>query len=136
MTYGPNRLIALGAGVGALAFLGLIVGIQDQTGRLLYVLAGLALLALCVNDLWWNPRLVVDARGLTLRTPGHSGLIGWPDIEEIRVDERARLGLSARTLEIDAAESLVILSRRALGGTDPRDVAAIIDAFRPPAAPG
>jgi hypothetical protein len=131
LRFGPNRWLATGFGVVALAFLALALSVDDRNGRLLYSLAALVLVAVCALDLIWNPRLVLDAQGLHLHTPTSSGLVAWSDVERVHVDDRSRLGLSSRTLEIDAGAQLVILSRRALGGTEPRDVAAMIETYRP-----
>jgi hypothetical protein len=130
LSFGPNRWLAAGCGALALAFLGLAFDVDDRNGRLLYSLAALVLVAVCALDLIWNPRLVLDAGGLHLHTPIASGLVAWPDVERVHVDDRSRLGLSSRTLEIDAGDQLVILSRRALGGAEPRDVAALIATYR------
>ena len=56
--------------------------------------------------------------------------LGWDDVEQVRADDRLRLGLRTTTLEIDAGAVLVVLSRRAIGA-DPAEAAALINAFRP-----
>jgi hypothetical protein len=131
LRFGPNRWLAVGFGVVALAFVGLALSVDDRNGRLLYALAALILIAVCSLDLIWNPRLVLDVNGLHLHTPTTSGLVAWSEVERVHVDDRSRLGLSSRTLEIPAGAKLVILSRRALGGAEPRDVAAMIQTYRP-----
>ncbi len=130
--YGPNRAFAAAMGVVWLAFVVLWWTTSDRPGRLLYGLAALVLLAVCAGDLIWNPRLTVLATGVRIHSPGTRASLTWDEIETVRVDSRGHLGLAARTLEIDAGEHLIVLGQRSLGA-DPRDVAGVIDAFRPPA---
>ena len=103
----------------------------DAPGRVLYLLAAVVLGVLSAGDLLVNPRLIVDPAGLRVRSALSTSVVGWAEIEDIRVDERSRLGLASRTLEIDAGDRLIVLSGRALG-TDVRTVAGLIAAFRVP----
>jgi Bacterial PH domain len=128
--FGPDRRLAGAAAVGALVFLGLTLLSGDPEQR---ILAGLAALALAVNagvDLYFWPRLRVDAQAITLRTPTVRAKLAWTRQPIVRVDEHSRLGLSSHTLEIDVDELLVVLSRHALG-TDPLEVQSVIEAWRP-----
>jgi hypothetical protein len=102
----------------------------DPAGRLLGGIAGAGLLILAGTDLAWRPRLAANGGGVAVRTPGRTARLPWTQITGVRVDERQRLGLTSRTLEIDAGDDLIVLGRRSLG-TDPRDVAAVLDALRP-----
>jgi hypothetical protein len=129
LRYGPNRLIALSLVVGAVLFIGTAIGTGDRSGRLIYLAAGLLLAVVAASDLIFRVRLVVSSAGISVHAPTTRLRIDWADIDIVRVDERSRLGLSARTLEIDAGEQLVLLSQRSLG-QDARTVAAEIDAFR------
>lgn len=129
LAYGPDRRLSVAYAVGAAIFLALAIGTGDAPGRLLYALAAVVLAALVVGDLSARPRLVVDRTGLLVRTPLSTARLAWTDIEDVTVDERARHGLAARTLEIDAGARLLVLSGRSLGA-DPRAVAGVIAAFR------
>lgn len=108
----------------------LVAVFADPAGRLLGGVAGVGLLILAGTDLAWRPRLAANGGGLSVRTPGRTARLPWAQIAEVRVDERQRLGLTSRTLEIDAGDDLIVLGRRSLG-TDPRDVAAVLDSLRP-----
>jgi len=54
--------------------------------------------------------------------------IPWAEVEAIRVDQRSRLGLSSRLLEVDTGETVHLFSGRELGA-DPADVAASLHTF-------
>ena len=130
LSYGPNRLIGAGAAVVAAVAVALALTTGDRAGRTLYLLAALALAAVAALDLIWNPRLTADQKGLVVRSPTGGAALAWHDVDAIRVDERSRYGLASRTLEVDAGHRLILVSQRALGGADPRDVAALLEAFR------
>jgi hypothetical protein len=117
--------LAAAAGVLLLA----LTAYTDAPGRILGVAAGLGLLALAGSDLVWRPRLAVDEGGLSVHTPGRRLRLPWDRVTDIRVDQRQHLGLTNRTLEIDAGDKLVVLGRRSLG-TDPREVAATLATLR------
>jgi hypothetical protein len=128
--FGPDRRIAaLCVGVAALAIATVVVS-HDAAGRLLASVAAAALIAYAVTDLVFWPRLVATAAGLRIRTPATRATLPWAEVDAIRVDERTRLGLMSRTLEVDAGPLLVVFSRRALGN-DPRTVAGLVLAFDP-----
>lgn len=115
---------------GALAILAVLLTVNgDPAARLLYGAAAGGFLALVAADLLLRPRLRADATGLELRTLAARRRLPWSAVERVRVDERARYGLTARTLEIDAGDTLVVLGRRSLGA-DPRDVAAALARIR------
>jgi hypothetical protein len=122
------------AETGFAGFTGLLVllaaAFADTPGRLLGAVAGIGLLGVAATDLAWRPRLAANGGGLLVRTPGRTARLPWTQITAVRVDERQRMGRTSRTLEIDAGDDLIILGRRSLG-TDPRDVAALLDALRP-----
>jgi hypothetical protein len=128
VSFGPSRPLGWAAVAGALAAAGGAALSGDAAGRLLLIGAAILLACVAAGDLLFNPRLIANQAGLTLRTPAQRGTLSWSAISSIRVDERTRLGLASRTLEIDAGELLVVLSRHALGA-DPRDVLPMLAAF-------
>jgi hypothetical protein len=126
--FGPDRrLTALCVVLAAVAVAVAILS-GDSPGR---ILAGIAVLlaGYAITDLAFWPRLVATGSGLTIRTPSTRATLPWAAVDAVRVDERTRLGLMSRTLEIDSGALLVVLSRRALG-EDPRTVADLLEAFR------
>jgi hypothetical protein len=117
-----------------LAAIGIAVWSQDPAGRLLAGLSALILGSYVATDLVFWPRLTASRDGLLIRTPTARTDLAWADVDAIRVDERTRLGLMSRTLEIDAGPFLVVFSRRALGD-DPRTVLGTLEAFDPRSRP-
>jgi Bacterial PH domain len=101
----------------------------DPAGRLLLALAAALLAWIAGTDLVLRPRLRADAGGIEVRTLSFRRALSWAEVSRVRVDERSRYGRSARTLEVDAGDTLVLLSRRALGA-DPREVADALAAIR------
>ncbi len=128
--FGPDRRLTALAGAGMLAVIGLAVTTADASGRLLFVLAAVVLAAYVVTDLVFWPRLAVDTSGLQVRAPCARARRDWAHVDEVRADVRTRYGLRSVTLEIDAGETLIVLSRRALGA-DPDSVADVVRAFDP-----
>ncbi len=120
-------------GLGAVLLLvaGALLAGGDGVGRLLWVVAGLVLAGVALRDALVRTRLSADSVGLTVV----AGLAGkrrlpWEVIDAVRVDERLRLGVRSRLLEVDAGEVLVLLSARDLG-TDPDQVLAALQELRP-----
>jgi hypothetical protein len=130
VSFGPSRALSTACLAGA-AIGGLLACFDgDPAGRLLVGLASAVLLVVGAYDALVTPRLVASAAGLAVRTAGGRADFGWDQIDDVRLDERPRLGLSSRTLEIDAGSALVVLSRHSLG-REPREVFALVSAFRP-----
>jgi hypothetical protein len=102
---------------------------MDAAGQLLFVLLALWLAALVAADLLLRPRLRADVSGLSVRTLSVRARLPWSAVQRVQVDQRSRYGLTARTLELDAGDILVLLGRRSLGA-DPRDVAAALAKIR------
>jgi hypothetical protein len=127
--FGPDLRLSALTGAGALAAAGLAVP-ADPGGRLLFLIAALVLAAYTASDLLFRTRLAVDADGLRVRSPFARADLAWPDVEAVRSDERSRYGLRSVSLEIDAGEHLIVLTRRALGDA-PDAVAAIVRSFDP-----
>jgi hypothetical protein len=128
--FGPDRRLAALWAALTLAAIGIAVWSQDPAGRLLAGLSALILGSYVATDLVFWPRLTASRDGLLIRTPTARTNLAWADVDAIRVDERTRLGLMSRTLEIDAGPFLVVFSRRALGD-DPRTVLGTLEAFDP-----
>lgn len=132
VAFGPSRGLSGACLLGGL-LLGALAGLDgDSAGRLLVGLAALVLIGLGGYDILVTPRLVASSTGLTVRTAGHRNQLRWAEIEDVRLDERSRLGLTSATIEIDAGNTLVVLGRHSLGRA-PRDAFALVSAFRPPA---
>jgi Bacterial PH domain len=118
---------ALAGGGGLLA--GVLAVAADPAGRLLLGVAAVGLLALTAADLLLRPRLAADPAGVQIRTLAVRRRLPWSALERVDVDERNRYGLTARTLELDAGGTLVVLGRRSLGD-DPRQVADALARIR------
>jgi hypothetical protein len=118
------------AAVAGLLALGLVFADGDVVRLVLAaaVAAGLALWA--ARDLLAPVRLTADPEGVTL-VAGFAGRrrLAWSQIERVRVDARPRLGISTQMLEIDAGDSLHLLSEYDLG-VPPGEVAAALQPLR------
>ena len=130
VSFGPDVRLVAATGVLALAAAGAAAASSDHLGTLLFAVAALLLAGYAVTDLICRPRLVADAAGLRVRTPGAFVTLAWPQVDAVRADVRMRHGLRSVALEIDAGERLIVLSRRALG-TDPEQAADLVRAFAP-----
>jgi len=129
-SFGPDRRLTAACGGGSLVALIVAFAVLDTAGRLLFVLVALLLIAYAVSDLVFTPRLVADSSGVTVRTPFGRSDLAWHQIDRIHADARQRYGLRSVTLEIDAGDELVVLSRRALGN-DPEYVSDVVNSFAP-----
>jgi hypothetical protein len=127
--FGPDLRYTAAAGLGALLLAVIVLVTTDAAGRLLFGAAALLLLGYVVCDLTFRPRLVFGPDGLRVHSPLSRVSCAWDDVEAVRADTRSRYGLRAVTLEIDTSETLVVLSRRALGA-DPELVAAFAGEYR------
>jgi hypothetical protein len=117
------------AAAAALALLGVVFA--DEPVRLaLAAAAATALATWAVRDLVAPVRVTADAAGVTV-IAGYAGrrLLPWREIERIRVDARARLGLRTETLEIDAGETLYLFGEYDLGAP-PAEAAARLSDLR------
>jgi hypothetical protein len=119
-TAGAAAIALIAAGLAATA---------DPAGRLLFALLALWLAGLVATDLLLRPRLRADGAGLQVRTFAVRGRLPWSQVQRVRVDQRSRYGLTARALEVDAGDLLLVIGRRSLGA-DPRDVAATLNEIR------
>jgi hypothetical protein len=126
--WSPRPVETAAAAAGAVVAL-LFAVVADPAGRVLFAVAALGLLALVAADLLLRPRLAADAGGVRVRTLRGRRRVPWSALRRVDVDEHSRYGLTARTLELDAGETLLVLGRRTLG-TDPRDVADALARIR------
>jgi hypothetical protein len=126
--WAPRPVETAAAAGGAVVAL-LLAALADPAGRVLLGVAGLGLLVLVAVDVLLRPRLAADAAGVQVRTLGVRRRLPWSALRRVDVDEHNRYGLTARTLELDAGETLVVLGRRTLG-SDPRDVADALARIR------
>lgn len=96
---------------------------HDPQFLFLAAAAAIGLNALALRDLVAPVRLAAGGEGLTVVT-GYAGhrRIAWDEVTAIRVDERRRLLLHTRMLEIETADDLHLLSAFDLGA-DVHDVA-------------
>jgi hypothetical protein len=123
----PDVRITALAAVGSLVALVLAVE-AAPTGRVLFAIAAVVLGCYAVGDLAFRPRLEADPEGLRVRSPLARLTLPWSAVEAVRADERTRHGLRTVTLEIDSGDTVVVLSRRALGA-DPVAVARTLQAM-------
>jgi Bacterial PH domain len=114
---------------GAAVIAAAVAATLDPAGELLLGLAAALLAGIAGTDLLLRPRLRADASGIEVRTLAVRRALPWAEVSGVRVDERSRYGRAARTLEVDAGDTLVLLGRRALGA-DPREVADALAAIR------
>jgi hypothetical protein len=127
--FGPDRRLTALCIVLTLVAVAIAVLSGDSPGRILAGIAAALLAGYAITDLAFWPRLVANGTGLTIRTPAVRARLPWAEVDVVRVDERSRLGMMSRTLEIDSGALLVVFSRRTLG-EDPQTVAELLEAFR------
>jgi hypothetical protein len=130
----PDRRYTVSAAAGLVLAAGAAALAPDTPGRLLAAIAVVVLAGYVVADLLFTPRVAASADGVAVNSPLLRRRLPWDEIEDVRADTRYRLGLRSTTLEIDAGETLAVLSRRAIGA-DPAAAAEVILAFRPPGPP-
>lgn len=130
LTFAPDRRLTLATAAGAAVAVGAAIVASDPPGRLLAAIAAVVLLGYALTDLLFAPRLIAGPDGLTVRSPAVRAVLAWPAVEAVHADARTRFGMRSTTLEIDAGETLVVLTRRALGAR-PADVADLVNALRP-----
>ncbi|MDT4990615.1 MAG: hypothetical protein QOH97_507 [Actinoplanes sp.] len=115
-------------GAGALLLLVAAFGRRDPVQWFLALVAAVGLTGWALRDLIRPVRLTADTEGLTVI----AGLLSrrqvpWSQVERVRVDRRARLGLSSELLEVDAGDAIYLFSVYELGA-EPQEVA---DALAP-----
>lgn len=130
LRFGPDLRISALAFLVGIAALVLALATGDRGGQILWGIAAAVLCGYALGDVAFWPRLVVDASGLRIRSPFARADLTWSDLDDVRADVRSRYGLRSSTLEVDAGETLVVFSRRALGA-DPSTVQDLIHAMDP-----
>ncbi|MFI5936224.1 PH domain-containing protein [Actinoplanes sp. NPDC051494] len=117
-------------GAAALAALVVAFGGDDPIQWALALLAVAGLTGWALRDLIRPVRLVADPDGVTVVTGFATRRhLSWPAIERVRVDARAHRGIRSEYLEIDAGDSLHLLSQHELNA-DPAEVAATLARIR------
>jgi hypothetical protein len=119
--------------IATLAFAGVAVVYHDDAMKLLVTLAGAVLLGgYAARDLVAPIRLTADTEGITVIAGFRRRRLAWSQIERVRVDTHSRLGLRTEMLEIDAGDSLHLLSTYDLNAPV-SDVAETLSDLRPTA---
>jgi hypothetical protein len=114
---------------GLLMALACVLVAADPPGRILSAVAALGLLLFAAGSWRARPRLAITGDGLVYRGWLRTVTLRRADIELIRITEFRRLGRTVRLLEIDTAESqLIVLSRWDLGGEPLQVLDALTDA--------
>lgn len=128
--FGPDRRLTAALGAAGLGACYAAWSTPLAPGQLLLALAAVVLTGYAATDLIFTPRLSATPDGIVVNSPLARARLGWADIDTIRADSHSRHGIRTTTLEIDAGDRLIVLSRRALGAA-PDSVAELIRAFDP-----
>jgi hypothetical protein len=106
------------------------LSVDDPQFVLLALVAMVGLAALAMRDALAPVRVAADDTGLTV-VAGYSGRrrLTWPEVSAIRVDERRRILLNTRLLEIETGDDLYLFSAFDLGA-DVEDAAEELKALR------
>ncbi|MCR3747086.1 PH domain-containing protein [Lentzea californiensis] len=102
---------------------------DDNAGRLLIGLVTLMVTFFALFFSVARPRLTADADGLTVRGLTGRTQLPWHEVK-VKLQITRRLGREQQTLELDAEDRLVVLTRMDLGA-DPEEVAGVLHALRP-----
>ncbi|WP_439662451.1 PH domain-containing protein [Lentzea sp. HUAS TT2] len=124
----PAPLVA-SAWVVALALAVAALTVDDNAGRLLVGLATLLVTYLAAFATIARPRLTADVDGLAVRGLTSTTRLPWHEVK-VKLQTTRRLGREQQTLELDADDRLVVLTRVDLGA-DPEEVAGVLHALRP-----
>lgn len=124
----PVPLVAV-AWVAALALATAAFLADDNAGRLLIGLATVLVTCFAAFATIARPRLTADADGLAVRGFAGTTLLPWHEVK-VKLQTTRRLGREQQTLELDADDRLVVLTRLDLGA-DPEEVAGVLHALRP-----
>ncbi|MEW2353903.1 PH domain-containing protein [Spirillospora sp. NPDC029432] len=125
----PAHTVLKAAAAAAFAALAL-TSRDDRPFLLLALVAAAGLAALALRDVLAPVRVAADTEGVTV-VSGYAGhaRIPWDEVAAVRVDERRRLLLHTRLLEIETGDDLHLFRAYDLGG-EVADVAAELDRLR------
>jgi len=126
----PPAHVAVKAGGAAVVATLAALSADDRQFLLLAAVAAFGLAALALRDVLAPVRVAADAEGVTV-VRGYAGRrrLAWPEVTAIRVDERRRLLMDTRLLEIESADDLFLFSFFDLGA-DVHDVADALERLR------
>jgi len=126
----PKQVLAKCAATAVVTALA-VLNAGDVQRLLLASVAAAGLAALALRDLFAPVRVAADRDGVTV-VSGYAGhrRIPWDEVTAIRVDERRRLLLHTRLLEIETTDDLHLFSAFDLGA-DVHEVADQLYRLRP-----
>ncbi|GAC1327031.1 MAG: hypothetical protein NVSMB13_12960 [Mycobacteriales bacterium] len=104
----------LGQAAGALG-IGLLGAGSDGAGRVLAVLAAVLLAGGALRDGLLRPTLAADAAGVRVRTGLSSHQWRWAELTSVRAVASTRRLVTARSVELEFGDVLVLLATRRLG---------------------
>jgi hypothetical protein len=106
------------------------LSVDDPQFVLLALVAAVGLAALALRDALAPVRVAADTAGLTV-VAGYAGRrrLTWPEVTAIRVDERRRILIHTRLLEIETSDDLYLFSAFDLGA-DVQDAAEELRGIR------
>ncbi|MFI0352756.1 PH domain-containing protein [Actinomadura sp. 9N407] len=127
----PPAHIALKAGAAVAVALLALMSLDDRPLLLMALVATAGLTALAVRDVLAPVRIAADAEGMTV-VSGYAGHVRlpWSAVTALRVDERRRLLMHSKLLEIETGDDLHLFSAYDLGD-DVQDVAEELERLRP-----
>ncbi len=134
--WGPQTALIIWAGIGGIVLaVGAVTLVTDPPGRILIGLAAVGLLVFATMSWRARPKLAITENALVYHGWWRVRQLTPAEITRIRITEFRRIGRKVRLLEIDTADSqLLVLSRWDLG-TDPLHVLdALTDAGYAPGA--
>lgn len=121
--------VAKAAVAAVLAVAALLTG--ERLAIFVGALAAVALVVFAVRDVLARERLRADRSGVDVVSGFASRRhLPWAEVEALRIDERLRLGVRSRLLEVDADAEIYQFGRHDLG-VDPGEAIIAIIALRP-----
>jgi hypothetical protein len=124
----PAPLVAVAWVLAALLAFATVIT-TENAGRLLIGLATLLVSYLAAFASIARPRLSADVNGLAVRGFASTTHLPWHEVK-VKLQHTRRLGREQQTLELDADDRLVVLTKLDLGA-DPEEVAGVLHALRP-----
>ncbi len=124
----PAPLVAAAWVLAALLAFATVIT-TENAGRLLIGLATLLVSYLAAFASIARPRLSADTNGLAVRGFTSTTHLPWHEVK-VKLQHTRRLGREQQTLELDADDRLVVLTKLDLGA-DPQEVAGVLHSLRP-----